>query len=125
MKRERRIQHEKWEREQAEKERRRQEWQKRKKAEERQLWALFTDTECWHKSQQIRAYVQEVKDTAEKTLGSIASGSSLGQWIAWALSPFSCCTQEDRYDDSTHGQSSPKPETGFDLSWKWLLARSE
>ncbi len=134
VKREHRIQCEKWAREQAERERRQREWQKRKEADERQLWALFTDAECWQKSQQIRAYVQAVKESAEQTLGGIELGSPLEQWIGWALrqanrldplAPFSCCTREDRHEEPSAYQSEPKPATEFDLSWKRLLARSE
>jgi hypothetical protein len=91
----------------------RQERQRRKKAEERLVWALFTVAECWHKSQQIRAYVQAVKDTAEKTLETIKLESSLEECIAWALkqadrldplAPLSCCTREDRHDDLSAGR---------------------
>lgn len=78
VEREHRIQHERWEREQEEKERRRRERQRLKEAEERKLWGLFTDAICWHRSQQIRAYIQAVKDKVEKTTGDIVPGSSLG-----------------------------------------------
>ncbi len=134
VEREHRIQHEKWAREQAERERRRQEWQRRKQAEERQLWALFTDAECWQKSRQIRAYVQAVQENAERTLGGVQPGSALEEWIGWArqqadrldpLAPFSCCTREDRHDEPSPYQSAPKPATDFDLSWQRLLARSD
>ncbi len=132
--REHRIQREKWAREQAERERRQREWQRRKQAEERQLWALFTDAECWQKSQQIRAYVQAVQESAERTLGRIEPASPLEEWIGWArqqadrldpLAPFSHCTREDRHDEPSPYQSAPQPVTDFTLSWKRLVARSD
>jgi hypothetical protein len=48
---EKKLQLEKWEQERKEKERRRQELQQKKEAEERKLWALYSDSQCWQKSQ--------------------------------------------------------------------------
>ncbi len=132
--REHRIQRERWEKERKEEERRRREQQRLKEAEERKLWGLFTDSICWHRSQQIRAYVQAVEDAVEKSTGDIVSGSSLDEWLIWApkqvdrldpLAAFSCCTKEDRRNDRSPYHNRPTTETEFDLTWQRLITRSD
>jgi hypothetical protein len=132
--REWRIRHEQWERERKEEERRRRERQRLQEAEERKLWGLFTDSICWHRSQQIRAYIQAVEDAVEKSTGDIAPDSTLDQWITWAqkqadrldpLAAFSYCTKEDRKNDRSTYHTKPTPETEFNLAWQRLIVRSD
>jgi hypothetical protein len=132
--REWRIRHEQWERERKEEERRRRERQRMKEAEERKLWGLFTDAICWHRSQQIRAYIQAVEGAVEKSAGKITPGSTLEQWISWALkqadrldplAAFSYCTKEDRRNYRSPYHNSPTPEPEFDLAWQRLITRSD
>jgi len=70
----------------------------------------------------------------EKTTEDVVTGSSIDQWITWALkqadrldplAALSYCTKEDRKNDSSRYQNGPTPETEFDLTWQRLLARSD
>jgi hypothetical protein len=133
VERERRLWNERREREREEEERRRRERQRHKEAEERKLWGLFTDSICWHRSQQIRAYVQAVEDAVEKSAGEITPDSTVEKWITWArkqadrldpLAAFSFCTKEDRRNDRSPYHNSPTTETDFDLAWQRLITRS-
>jgi len=134
VERERRLWNERRERERKEEERRRRERQRMKEAEERKLWGLFTDSICWHRNQQIRAYIQAVEDAVEESAGKITPGSTLEKWIIWArkqadrldpLGAFSCCTKDDRKNDRSPYHSSPATETEFDLAWQRLITRSD
>ncbi|MCK5007469.1 MAG: hypothetical protein KAR73_08780 [Spirochaetales bacterium] len=117
-----------------EEERRRLERQRLKEAEERKVWGLFIEAICWHRSQQIRAYVQAVEDAVEKSAGDIVPRSSLEEWLIWArqqadrLDPFSassCCTKEDRKNDRSPYYNRSPPETEFDPTWQRLITRSD
>jgi len=85
------------EREQKEREWREQEEARRKKAEEIQqekerVEQLLKETEAWQKAQQVRIYIEAVKQAAIQKNGSINTCSDLDNWLKWATQ------QADRLD---------------------------
>src|SRR3989304_3384590 len=85
------------EREQKEREWREQEEARRKKAEEIQqekerVEQLLKETEAWQKAQQVRIYIEAVKQAAIQKNGSINTCSDLDNWLKWVTQ------QADRLD---------------------------
>jgi hypothetical protein len=85
------------EREQREREWREQEEARRKKAEEIQkekerVERLLREVEAWQNAQQIRTYIEAVKQAAIQKHGFINTGSELDNWLKWATQ------QADRFD---------------------------
>jgi hypothetical protein len=87
-----RLDHERRGREQREIERRRKELFIAQEKEKARLAQLDREVSCWHKAQEIRAYVESVRSFGLKNHGRIDPGSEMDQWIRWALD------QADRYD---------------------------
>ncbi len=79
-----RLERERWKRERQEKERQREEMARLRKEEEERLQSLDKQIMGWHKSQQIRAYIEAVRQTAIRKQQQIAEGSQLDQWLTWA-----------------------------------------
>jgi len=75
-----------------EQQRRQEEIARRKREEEARLQNLLNQTENWHRSKQIREYIQAVKDDAIRKNGCIEPGSELDKWLTWANQ------QADRFD---------------------------
>lgn len=67
-----------------EQQRRQEEIARRKREEEARLQRLLNQTENWHRSKQIREYIQAVKDDAIRNNGGIEPGSELDKWLTWA-----------------------------------------
>ena len=63
-----------------------------RKEEQARVVALENDTENWHKSQRIRAYMGAVRGDAIEKHGAVVPGSELDEWLAWAA------LQADRLD---------------------------
>jgi hypothetical protein len=85
------------EREKREQERRAREEQIRLKAEQIQrekekIQGLMRNAEAWYKSQQIRSYIDAVRQTVTQKHGSIVAGSEIDEWLSWATQ------QADRLD---------------------------
>lgn len=85
------------EREERERLWREQEEVRRRKAEEIQrekerIQGLLREAEGWHKSQQLRAYIEAVRQEAIRKQGFINTGSELDIWLKWATQ------QADRLD---------------------------
>jgi hypothetical protein len=85
------------EREQREREWREQEEERRRKAEKIQkekerLERLLREAEAWQKAQQIRTYIEAVKQAAIQKYGFINTGSELDNWLKWTTQ------QVDRLD---------------------------
>jgi hypothetical protein len=86
----------------AERERRELEWQEERRQweeserlrreEEEKLKALDKEIASWHRSQQIRTYIDAVKKWAIQKYGEIKPDSKLHQWLTWAT------RQADRLD---------------------------
>jgi hypothetical protein len=86
----------------AERERRELEWQEERRQweeserlrreEEEKLKALDKEIASWHRSQQIRTYIDAVKKWAIQKYGEIKPDSKLHQWLTWATQ------QADRLD---------------------------
>lgn len=62
----------------------REQFTKLQEQEKAKLEKLHADSEQWHKSQQLRAYIEAVRQKAIQTDGDIYSGSDLADWVAWA-----------------------------------------
>jgi len=76
-----------WEREAREMEERRriaEEEERRRRQEEQRFKILEEQVANWHKSQNIRQYVEAVRRMAIWKFGSIKPGSNLHKWIKWA-----------------------------------------
>ncbi|MBI3939686.1 MAG: hypothetical protein HY315_02525 [Acidobacteria bacterium] len=79
-----RLEQERWQREWKEQERKRIELERRRYEEEQRLQQLDREIAAWQKSQQIRAYVEAVRQRAIQKHGQIAPASKVDQWINWA-----------------------------------------
>lgn len=86
--------------ERQEKERQRLEKIERIKAEKERVLALEKKASDWHKSKQIREYIEAVKQDALLRDGEIIPGSELDEWINWAR------RQADRLDPITESPPS-------------------
>jgi hypothetical protein len=53
--------------------------------ERERVLALLQDVKNWHKSKQIREYIEAVKEQAVRDNGIISSDSELGKWLTWAV----------------------------------------
>jgi hypothetical protein len=71
---------------------RRNEEEKRRQEERERYEALLKNVDWWHRSQQIRAYIQAVSDVEIQKTGQIHPGSDVDRWINWAT------RQADRLD---------------------------
>ena len=98
-KKEHRIEEKRREAEAAEAERRRQEEarireEKRKlqKQEQASVDELFQQAECWNRSQDLRRFIEAVKQQHLDNGESLEPGSEVSQWTAWAM------RQADRVD---------------------------
>lgn len=87
-----RLDHERRDREQKDRERRRKELFIAQEKEKERLAHLDREVASWHKAQEIRAYVETVRNLCLKKHGRIDAGSEMDQWIKWAMD------QADRYD---------------------------
>ncbi len=63
---------------------RREQFAKRQEQEKAKLEKLHTDSEQWHTSQRLRAYIEAARQKAIQTDGGFYSGSGLADWVAWA-----------------------------------------
>lgn len=53
---------------------------------------LFQQAECWNRSQELRRFIEAVKQKHLDNSESLEPGSEVSQWIAWAMQ------QADRVD---------------------------
>lgn len=90
--RHRRIERERQELEWQERRRQREESERLRREEEERLKDLDREVSSWHRSQQIRSYVDAVKKWAIQKYGEIKPDSKLHQWLTWATQ------QADRLD---------------------------
>jgi len=72
-----RIAHEKWEREETERQRRR--WE-----QERRIRLLDEDMAAWTKSRRVREYIAAFRAAAATREAPVESESALGHWLDWA-----------------------------------------
>jgi hypothetical protein len=72
--------------------RQREEWERIRREEEEKMKVLDREVASWHRSQQIRSYIDAVKKWALQKYGEIKPDSKLYQWLAWATK------QADRLD---------------------------
>jgi len=66
--------------------------QKKMMADEEKMKALDREVASWHRSQQIRSYIDAVKKWAIQKYGEIKPDSNIHQWLSWATQ------QADRLD---------------------------
>lgn len=99
-----RLERERWKREWQEKERQREEMARLRREEEERLQSLDKQVVGWHKSRQIRAYIEAVRQAAIQKHGQIAEGSQLDQWLTWANQ------QADRIDPLSENSPSTLDE---------------
>jgi len=66
--------------------------------ERERVLALLQDVKNWHKSKQIREYIEAVKEQSVKNNGTVGPDSKLGKWLTWA-------TQQADYLDPLRKQS--------------------
>lgn len=93
IKKARDLEREERERQWAEERRRQEEQDKLRREEAARLKALEEEALAWHRSNQIRTYVEAVRETAvHHRDGDMLSDSKLHDWISWALQ------QADRLD---------------------------
>jgi hypothetical protein len=85
--------------EQDEIERRRIEKERAIQEERERVLALLQDVKNWHKSKQIREYIETVREQALKNNGTVGPDSKLGEWLTWA-------TQQADYLDPLKKQSN-------------------
>jgi len=76
------------------------------KEEEERLAELNEEVVAWHRSQQMRQYIQAVRDLALKQHGAIEEGSKLCEWLTWAEQ------QADRLDPLVESPASVLDEKG-------------
>jgi len=88
----RKIRWEEQERERRERERQRQEKARLKREEAERVQTLINEAANWNKSQQIRAYIEVVRERAIRNNGGIKPESELERWLTWAMQ------QADRLD---------------------------
>jgi hypothetical protein len=93
--------------EEEERRRRREEWERQRgeklrliREEEERLKHLNAESDAWHYSQRLRAYVAAVRDAVIATHGRIEEGSPCASWLAWATQ------QADRADPLTESVAS-------------------
>jgi superfamily II DNA helicase RecQ len=72
------------EREYEEKKQRRNQIIQQHEDEKAKLEQLYSESKQWQKSQQLRAYIEAVKQAAMKNDGQIEPGSEIDKWISWA-----------------------------------------
>jgi hypothetical protein len=87
-----RLRREREEREREERWRIREEKARLYKEEKERFQLLEQETENWHKSQRLRAYIEAVRQDAIGRHGSVDPDSETGRWIVWAT------MQADRLD---------------------------
>jgi hypothetical protein len=58
--------------------------EQRRREEELRRRLLEQQAECWAKAQQLGAFIDEVERRAQVRGTSMARGTELGEWIAWA-----------------------------------------
>ena len=87
-----RMAHEEWEREEAERQQRR--WE-----QERRIRLLEQDLVSWGKSRRVREYIAALRATAAARESAIDTESDLGRWLDWAA----------RYADQLDPSSALKP----------------
>lgn len=85
IKKARGLEWEERERQWAEDRRRREEQEKLRREEAARLKALEDEALAWHRSNQIRAYVEAVREAATHRGGDMQSDPKLNSWISWAL----------------------------------------
>jgi hypothetical protein len=125
-----------------EEERRRQEAAKAREQEEKYLKWLLAEADAWVSSQNIRAYLRAMRQTAVERHGAIHPESRLAHWLAWAeeqadrqdplkqtpespmdsAKPFSYSYQNDKFDwprvengifmDAANAKAPPSEEQG-------------
>lgn len=101
-----RLERERRERERREEMRRREECARLHREEEARVKALEEHAASWKKSQEIRAYIQAVKEAAVRQQGQIPEGSGLEKWLKWASG------QTDRLDPVAKSPPSIPEEDG-------------
>jgi len=52
--------------------------------EKNRVSALLQDVINWHKSKEIREYIEAVKEQASRDNGKVTPDSELGKWLIWA-----------------------------------------
>ncbi len=87
-------------RERLEEERRRMDEERRRREEEERFQSLSTQASNWNKSQDMRAYLNAVKQFAIVEHGEILPGSRLDRWLTWAYE------QANRIDPIIQGRNS-------------------
>lgn len=85
IKKARDLEWEERERKWAEDRRRQEEQEKLRREDAARLKALEEEALAWHRSNQIRAYVEAVREAAAHRGGDIQSDPKLDSWISWAL----------------------------------------
>ena len=80
--------------------------------EKAKLEKLYMDSSQWHKCQQLRAYIEAVRQRAIQADGDIQPGSELEEWITWA------CQQADRMDPLVESPHSILDEKVPNF-WSW------
>lgn len=80
------------ERKWAEERRRQEEQEKLRREEAARLKALEEEALAWHRSNQIRAYVEAIREAAAHRDGNMQPDQKLHDWVSWALQ------QADRMD---------------------------
>lgn len=80
--------------------------------EKAMLEELYRDSSEWHKSQQLRAYIEAVRQKEMRAGGGIQSGSDLDEWIRWAHQ------QADRLDPLVESPYSVLDER-LPSYWAW------
>jgi hypothetical protein len=90
--RHRRVERERQELEWKERRRQQEESERIRREEEEKLKALDREVASWHRSQQIRLYIDAVKKWAIQKYGEVEPDSKLHQWLTWATQ------QADRLD---------------------------
>jgi hypothetical protein len=80
-----RLEREREAREREERRRIAEEEERRRRQEEQRFKILDEQVANWHKSQNIRQYVEAVRKIAIWKYGSIEPGSKLDKWVTWAI----------------------------------------
>jgi hypothetical protein len=79
-----RLEREREAREREERRRIAEEEERRRRQEEQRFKILEEEVTNWHRSQNIRRYVEAVRKLAIWKYGSVEPGSNLEAWIKWA-----------------------------------------
>jgi hypothetical protein len=79
-----RLERERREREREEERRRYEEEQRIRKEEEARFNVLLNDATNWNKSQQLRAYIEEIKRVAKDKYWEFEPRTKLEKWVDWA-----------------------------------------